>query len=118
MEANISRLPEPQIAILMMRKILDWPERYGPVNGDQSALEQVKFTNSLCLLFRTSQGVPVRSEADFDRVEANEEHGDPGIYQLGATRHYWDNRRNKHLEMVTIDIERYESSLPPGNLRY
>lgn len=101
-----------------MQKIIEWHERYCPVNGDQIPLEQVGFTNSLCLFFRTSQGVPVRSEADFDKIEANEEHDDPGIYQMGATRHYWDNRRNKHLEMVTIDIERFVSSFPPGILRY
>ena len=102
----------------MMKKILDWPERFGPVSGDQRPLEQINFKDSLCLFFRTTQGVPIRVEADVDRVEVDEENNYAGIYQLGATRHYWDNRRNKHLEIVTIDIEKYGSSFPLDIMRY
>jgi hypothetical protein len=101
----------------MMKKILDWPERFGPVSVNKT-LEKINFQDSLCLFFRTTQGVPIRVEADVDRVEVDDENNDPGIYQMGTTRHYWDNRRNRHLEIVTIDIERYEESFPFNAMRY
>lgn len=100
-----SRLPHPKAAILMIKKILDWPERFDTLSGHGTLLG-VQPEDCLCIFFQSTQGVPVRIEADIDRIDHY--NGDSFTYQMGATRHYWHNRRNTHLEIVNIDIERYE----------
>ncbi|RDL42028.1 uncharacterized protein BP5553_02007 [Venustampulla echinocandica] len=93
------KLPDPIAALTLKAQILSMPSQFCPTEGPTFLLEGVGFQDIVCLFFNTSQGIPIRVEADIDRNM-------DGDYQIGATKAFRNNRRNKHIEIITIDIER------------
>jgi hypothetical protein len=83
--------------------IVNDPDIFSATAGhtyNMTDMRQVQYRDTVCLFFETSQGVPIRVEGDIDRNY-------DGEYQMGSYRPFWNNRRNKHLEITTVDIERY-----------
>ena len=60
------------------------------------------------IFLTTPDGQARRLEAEIESVQC----GVMGKYQIGHTRLFEDDGRNKRAEITTVDIERYERNLP------
>ncbi|EHK96868.1 hypothetical protein M7I_7409 [Glarea lozoyensis 74030] len=92
-------LLDAQTGVALGRKFVGAPEVFTSIYGPHYPLEEVEISHMLCVYFRTPQNIPVRLETDIDRNGENQ-------YQLGSTRYFRDNTRNKRVEICNIDIER------------
>lgn len=92
------RLPNPLSALKLKSGIEAMPE-FCSIFGVAWRKETVVFKESLCLFFETGQGIPLRLEMDMDYNEI-------GGYQPGTIKCFRNNRRNKHLEILSCDPEK------------
>ncbi|KAH6678525.1 hypothetical protein B0J14DRAFT_559656 [Halenospora varia] len=92
------KLPADNIPNLLQQIAKDTP-RFCTLLGDTWGLEEVKYQHALVFFFQTAQKVSVRVESDIDATHE-------GCYQLGASRNYRDNSRNKFIEVISVDVEK------------
>jgi len=85
-------------------KIVGWPERFLPVSSRARSLEEVTFKDTVIIFVVPRNGEPLRIEAEVDR--RFEEGKEEGEYQIGTTRLFKDNQRNRLAKVTTVDIER------------
>lgn len=86
----------------MLRKIVESPHRFCPVQARIAGLEDVQPKHTGILFVKIPDGENLRIEAEVDNTLQN----GLGQYQIGSTRVFRDNRRNKRVEVTTLDIER------------
>ena len=85
-----------------MDKIVNSPHQFCPVESRTPSLQDIQPKHTE-VIFVTIGGQKLRIEADLDLVFESKR----GQYQIGTTRAFYDNQRNRRLEVTTIDIEWY-----------
>jgi hypothetical protein len=92
------------IAMNVIRRIIDRESDFCPRKSTTATLSDVladpKHTE--IILLTTPDGLNRRLEAEIESVQW----ATMGKYQIGQTRLFENDRRNKRIEVTTIDIER------------
>ena len=83
---------------------MDWPERFCPLDSRVIGLKDVEFKHTEIIFVQTPDGESLRVEAEVDKVLESVK----GQYQIGTIRLFKNDRRNKCVDITTIDVERYE----------
>ena len=68
-----------------------------------ATLKEVPAKHTMVMFARKDSGPEYRIEADIDLVS----NSNAGQYQFGTTKYYLNNQRNKHLEIVSVDVDKY-----------
>jgi hypothetical protein len=89
------------------QKIVDWSERFRPLESRIIGLKDAEFKHTEIIFVKTPDGANLRVEAEVDMVLESVK----GQYQIGTIRLFKNDRRNKHVDITMIDIERYETML-------
>jgi hypothetical protein len=90
------------LAAKMRQKIVESPQYFCPVQARIPSLEDIKPKHMGIIFVNIPDGENLRIEADVDYTL------DSGLgqYQIGTTQLFRDDRRNKRVEVTTLDIER------------
>jgi hypothetical protein len=83
--------------------IIERPEHFRPVQAKTKNLEDVKFKFTVVIAVKQAEGQRYTVEAEVDRIVSD---NGRGIYQLGSTKVYLDNRTNTRMQVETIDLEK------------
>ena len=79
------------------------PDRFRPASGRILSLKAVIFKHTEVFFVTTRRGDDFRVEADID--ERYDEENSPE-FQVGSYQVFRDDRRNKRIELSTVDPER------------
>ena len=101
----------------LIEKIVHRVTEFSPRRSRTSNLSDVisEPKNTEIMFITTPEG-PFRLEAEIESVQFGG--GGVGKYQIGHTRLFENNGRNKRVEMTVVDIERYEVHLPSQFQRF
>lgn len=78
-------------------------DHYRPVGGNVACLEDVKWRDTeIVFVSRPGLQTTYRLEADIDHDYDDE----TDHYNIGTTRFFYDNRRNKMMDITVIDVEK------------
>lgn len=98
------------IAMNLIQRIVDRGQDFCPRKSKTPTLGDVltdpKHTEIIFVTTSGSAGQTLRLEADIESVHS----GAVGKYQIGHTRLFENDRRNKRVEITTVDIERYQTN--------
>lgn len=90
----------PGLVTLFHEKVLTEPKIFGLADGGYNLNSiPVKDTE---IVFFTRRGVPMRIEAELDRVSEYSTLS----YQVGTTRLFQDHERNKRVRVTSVDVEK------------
>jgi hypothetical protein len=90
------------LAAKMRQRIVESPHYFCPVQARIPSLEDIKPKHMGIIFVNIPDGENLRIEADVDYTLE----GGLGQYQIGTTQLFRDDRRNKRVEVTTLDIER------------
>ena len=107
LRTNVSRLANATIAMKTREKIVDWPERFCPLESRIVGLKDVEFKHAEIIFVRMPDGANLRIEAEVDKVLESVK----GQFQIGTIRLFKDDRRNKRVDITMVDVERYEKNV-------
>ena len=95
---------DASIAKDVVQRIVDRHQDFSPRNSKIPFLKDVIHspTHTEVIFLRTPDNQNLRLEAEIESVQ----YGALGKYQIGHTRLFMDDGRNKRAEVTTIDIER------------
>ncbi|KAG9239466.1 hypothetical protein BJ875DRAFT_479369 [Amylocarpus encephaloides] len=91
------KIPKAMTALSLMVAVANKPDVFSSTNGVGCKIDETRTESTLCLFFRSTQGVSIRLEAEIERNE--------WYYQMGTVKIFRDNQRNKCLEIYAINIE-------------
>jgi len=91
---------EPVIATAMIEKILNMPEHFCPTQSSIPDLKAIRPSHSQVIFITPNDAEDLRLESMIDYADAGE-------YQMGTTKLFYNNRRNKRAEVTMLDVERY-----------
>ena len=99
---------DASIAMNFIQRIVDRPADFCPKNPKTGTLSEVlldpKYTEIIFVTPRAGRET-LRLEAEIESVKS----GPIGKYQIGHTRLFQNDWRNKRVEITTVDIEKYET---------
>ena len=97
------------IAMNLIKKIVGREQDFCPRKSTTPTLSAVLAVpkHTEIIFITTPNGLKHRLEAEIEAAYVEEE-GAKGKYQIGHTRLFANDRRNKRMEITTVDIERYE----------
>lgn len=107
---------DASIAMNLLQKIVSRDQDFCPKSSNLMSLYEVqlypKYTEIIFVI--SPSGQSLRVETDIEVVYKHEADGITVIRtcQLGTTRMFEDNHRNKRVEVTTVDIERYRIRCP------
>jgi hypothetical protein len=90
----------------LKQSILDSPLTFRPLEGQIQGLEDVAFKDTEIVFVIMPDGQNLRIEGDVDKIQE----GTTAEYQIGSVKPFYDNQRNKRVEIMALDIERCETS--------
>jgi len=98
------RIPSA-VALRMALKIVNMPDRFRPASGRILSLIAVPAKHSEIFFVKTRRGDDFRVEADID---ARYDEEVPGLeeFQVGSYNVFRNDRRDKRIELSTVDPER------------
>lgn len=100
--ADYKRLGDPTLAAKMLRKIIESPSTFCPVQSRIPSLQDVNPRHMEIIFVNIQDGDNLRIEAELDCAFES----DSDQYQVGTTKLFRDDRRNKRVEVTTLDFER------------
>jgi hypothetical protein len=95
-------LDDATLAPKMIQKIVGSPHCFCPAQARIINLEDVQPKHTGIIFVNVPDGENLRIEAEVDYTSED----GLGQYQIGTTRLFRDDRRNKRVEVTTLDIER------------
>lgn len=101
----------------LIQKIVSREEDFSPRRSNTLSLGDVLANpRHTEIIFITLPNGPHRLEAEIESVQFGG--GAAGKYQIGHTRLFENNGRNKRVEMTIVDIERYDIALRSRFLKH
>lgn len=77
-------------------------ENFTPAQSQMTRTQDIEAKHTGVIFVTSPSGQDFRIEADLDLVSTCE----TGEYQIGTTKLFYDNQRNKRVEVTIVDIER------------
>jgi hypothetical protein len=101
-------------ATKIIQQILESPELFNPVQSQVYHLQDVVPQHTEIIFIQPKNGRKLRLEAEIDCALGGEqksfESGNgTGQFQIGTTKLFYADTRNKRVDITTVDITRYES---------
>lgn len=107
LRVEIDRMIPGIVAFKMAHKIVGLPDRFRPASGRVLSLREVPAKHTEVLFVTTRRGDEFRIEAEIDaRYDEGTDWSEE--FQVGSYNVFRDDRRDKRVELSTIDPERQE----------